>query len=205
MGRRLLVALALLVAVSAWADSVELLRGLEEGRIWAQFWGGGDTGVHGRIGPNAGGPDTVTIEPGTQFWAQTSGRQGQTSLGRSQVGLQGTGFAQVWIPTACTNFNLRAPTEDDVMFAYACPNDDMARLAGLPGLLGYPRPSVQLAVWAIANDPPLTRLKTYLRDQVSASAGELTQAQVMEGAVELLSRAGLEPEAFRMFAAGGRR
>ena len=145
------------------------------------------------------GPRGVDVSPGTQFWAQTSGRQGQTSLGRTQVDLSGQQYAQVWIPTACTNFNLRAPTEEHVMDAYPCPNADMARLCDVPALWGFSRPSIQLAVWAVANDPSPARLRGYLRDQARASEGTLTVAGIVDGAAALLGNAGLEPGKYAMF------
>ncbi|MDI9584806.1 MAG: hypothetical protein QM473_11345 [Acidobacteriota bacterium] len=196
--------LCILAAGMAWSapqlgPPVDLLEGLERGQIWAQFWGGGDTGVNGVVGRGETGPRGVDISPGTQFWAQTTGRQGQTSLGRTQVDLSSQRYARVWIPTACTNFNLLAPTEEHAMNAFPCPSEDMARLCALPELWGFPRPSIQLAVWAIANDPPPARLRGYLRDQVRASDNALTEGGIVSGAATLLANAGLDPVRFAMF------
>lgn len=188
------------------APPVELLAGLESGQIWAQFWGGGDTGVNGLIVRGEGGPEAVIIHPGTQFWAQLSGgrqqsggRQGQTSLGSSRSDLRGQRYAQVWIPTACTNINLRAPTEQDIMVPSPCPNPDMARLCATVLVSQAPRAAVQVAVWAVANDPPLARMGWYLRQQAAASEGQLSPQSILQSAAELLLAAGLEPANYRMF------
>lgn len=198
-----LIALLTMYAVAVHAQDlgppVDLLEGLETGAIWAQFWGGGETGVNGIIGRDVRGPREVTIAPGTQFWAQTPGRQGMTTLGGGGVGLGGRQFMQVWIPTACTNINLRAPTEDDIMFPSPSPNPDMTRLTRSLALDMPPQPIVQVAVWAIANDPPPSRLLGYLRREARASQGALTVDGIMHGAAQLLERAGLDPAAYRMF------
>jgi len=183
------------------APAVELVHGLQTGQVWAQFWGGGDMGVNGLIGRGDDGPGEVIIRPGTQFWAQTGGRQGQTSLGRSSVNLSGQNYRQVWIPTACTNINLRAPTQSDVMVASPCPNEDMERLSRSLVFSDAPRPMVQVAVWAVANDPRPTdmRLKRYITQQARRSRGALTPPDIIDGAAALLLDARLSPESYRMF------
>ena len=178
---------------------VDLLDGLDSGQVWAQFWGGGDTGVNGVIGRGEGGPSGVSIRPSTQFWAQTGGRQGQTSLGRTSVNLSSNTFAQVWIPTACTNINRPAPTEEDVMEPFPCPNMDMETLCSLSELPDAPRPAVQVAVWAIANNPTYTRVRRYVREAARDSEGRLSVDSIMTGAARLLEATGLEPSEFRMY------
>ena len=96
--RGVIIGLFIVSSAGGWAQGlapeVELMAGLQSGQIWAQFWGGGDTGVNGLIGRSADGPSGVVISPGTQFWAQTSGSQGQTSLGTSRVSLGSGGSGQ---------------------------------------------------------------------------------------------------------------
>jgi len=197
------VVLSVVVILPAGAEvlgpPVELISGLESGRIWAQFWGAGDTGVSGIVGRGEGGPSGVTIAPGTQFWAQTSGRQGQSSLGSSNVNLSNRSYMQVWVPTACTNIGRPEPTADDVMVPSPCPNEDMARLSRSLVLQGAEQPMVQVAVWAVANDPPARALRGYLREMVNQSDGALTADDIMQGAADLVLRAGLEPSDYRMF------
>jgi hypothetical protein len=204
MGFRIGLVLVLVAVVTlTWADTltppVELLEGLRTGQIQAEFRGGGDTGVWGYIQRGETGPSGVTIAPGTQFWAQAGGRQGQAGIGGGGGGLTDSRYAQIWIPTACTNFNLRAPTEDDVMVASASPSPDMTRLCAVTALARPPQAMVQVAVWAVANDPPRQRLSSYLRGQAAASEGALTVQAILEGAAQLLVTAGLDPADYRLF------
>jgi hypothetical protein len=203
MPRFLLVVVLLAAPCTLWARAelgppVELLDGLARGLIRATFQGAGDTGVVGTIERDEGGPGSVTIAPGTQFWAQTAGRQGQAAVGTTRASLSQP-FAQVWVPTACTNIGRPAPTERDVMIAYACPDADMERLCRSVVLASEPRASIQVAVWAIANDPPYGQLRGYLAEQSELSGGALTPEGIMEGAARLLQRAGRDPADFRMF------
>lgn len=188
-----------LVAAEPVAPPVELIEGLQSGQIWAQFWGAGDTGVSGVVGRAEGGPGGVTVAPGTQFWAQASGRQGQTSLGSSRIDLGSSAYAQIWIPTACTNIGRPAPTAEDIMVPSPCPSRDMARLSRSLVLEGIHRPMVQVAVWAVANDPPARALRRYLAEQVKLAEGSLTADDIMYGAADLLRISGLDPAAYRMF------
>ena len=195
----LLLAGCMMAHAEALAPPVDLLEGLEEGQIWAQFWGGGDTGVNGVVSRGEGGPRGVRVSPGTQFWAQTGGRQGQTTLGSVNIDLSGQRYAQVWIPTACTNINRKAPTEKDIMYAYPCPDKDMERLSRSLTLHKPAQPIIQIAVWAVANDPPARQLGGYLRRQVRLLEGALTTQDIMTGAARLLEAAGLDPAGYRMF------
>jgi len=194
-----------LIAATAgvWADTltppVELLEGLRSGQIKAEFRGAGDSGVTGIITRGEAGPSGVVVAPGTQFWAQGGGRQGLASISGSQADLSGERYAQVWVPTACTNFGLRAPSDKDVMVPSPAPSADMARLCRAATLAQPPRALVQVAVWAVANDLPLQRLATYLRGQAAASDGELTPRAILDGAANLLLAAGLDPAEYRMF------
>lgn len=205
MVRVLMMVTAAVLALSACAEvlapPVELVEGLRTGQIYAQFVGGGDLGVSGRIERGEGGPSSVYVAPGTQFWAQQPGFQGQSSLGSTSVNLAGRRFSQVWIPTACTNLNLAAPTEKEVMVAFPCPNPDMALLADSVPLGVAPRPAIQVAVWAIANDPPKGHsvLLAYVNGQSAASQGRFTPAGIFQSAAKLLADAGLAPERYRLF------
>jgi hypothetical protein len=203
MLRTVLIVLLLAVPCTLWAAAelgppVELLDGLERGLVRAAFWGAGDTGVMGAIERDEGGPSSVTIAPGTQFWAQTAGRQGQASVGTTRASLTGA-FAQVWVPTACTNLGRPAPTARDVMVPSPCPNADMERLCRTVVLGSEPRAAIQVAVWAVANDPPYWKLRGYLAEQSDLSDGALTPEGIMDGAARLLQRAGRDPGDFRMF------
>jgi len=186
------------------AATAELLEALDTGGIWAEFYGTGELGVDATIGRNPGGPSFVAIAPGTQFWAQAGGRQGQSTLGWVPVDLSTNAVAHLRIPTACTNINRRAPTPDDEMFATACPDDRMARLcAGVVTEQDH-IDVVQLAVWAVANNPSRRTLQRHEADMVDE---EITNPQAREAAFEkllastakLLQRADLDPGAFRMF------
>jgi hypothetical protein len=204
VNRPLVCWLVLMIGIAAAADTlgppVDLIQGLATHQIYAQFWGGGDLGVNGIIGRGQNGPAGVTVSPGTQFWAQLPGRQGQTGLGRTSLDLSTRRYAQVWIPTACTNINLQAPTETDVMLAAACPNQDMERLSSYLADNAAPRPSVQVAVWAVANDPPpmYPALSQYILAQAQLSEGKLTPLGIMTSAAGLMQAAGLMPTAYRL-------
>ena len=196
----LLVLLAATVAhCEVLAPPVELLAGLQSGAIQAEFRGAGDDGVTGVLTRDEGGPSGVLIAPGTQFWAQAGGSQGMSSTRGTRGDLTTTRYAQVWIPTACTNIGLRAPGENDVMVPSASPNPDLVALCHAAALADVPHAMIQVAVWAVANDPPRPRIAGYLRQQAADSDGTLTQGGIMEGAAQLILCAGLEPGAFRVF------
>ena len=202
MGLLVLVAmLASLGAAYAEADAVELVAGLESGELWAQFWGAGPTAVQGIVGRSAFGPGSATISPGTQFWGQYPGMQGMTTLRGQHIDLSGQRLAHVRIPVACTNLGLRTPTPGDTMVIAACPDRRMARLAAVIETRKPPQPAAQLAVWAIANDPPREVVGRYLYQTVNAPPPEaLVEMELLAGTTaNLLKEAGLQPSAFRMF------
>ncbi len=197
----LLVTICPSLGVAATAD---LLQALDEGTIWAEFYGTGDLGVDATIGRNPGGPKFVAIAPGTQFWAQRGGRQGQSTLGWVPVDLSKNAVVHLRIPTACTNISRRAPTPEDEMFPEACPDDRMARLCAVVIPEHDEINVAQLAVWAVANNPSrraLQRQEQYMVDEQITDPEARTAAfeKLLSSAAELLERADLKPSKFRMF------
>lgn len=189
------------LAAHAEQDSVDLLAAVESGQVWARFWGAGPSAVQGVVERSAYGPSSVTVSPGTQFWAQYRGTQGMTTLGSVRIDLSDRRVAQVQIPTACTNLGLRTPAPVDTMILASCPNRAMARLAAAIDRLGPPHPAAQLAVWAVANDPPRVALAPFLHEVIGPPRPEAASEldRLLSAAAMLLEEAGLEPAAFRMF------
>ncbi len=189
------------VSVAATAD---LLDALDEGTVWGEFYGTGELGVDATIGRNPGGPKFVSIAPGTQFWAQRGGRQGQSTLGWVPIDLSKNTVVHLRIPTACTNISRRAPTPEDEMFPEPCADDRMARLCTVVLPEHDEISVVQLAVWAIANNPSrrtLQRHERYMVDEQITQAAARTAAfeKLLSSAAKLLERADLKPAKFRMF------
>ncbi len=198
---------AILLAVlptSAWCRTADLIDALEDGTIWAEFRGTGDLGVDAVIGRHPGGPSHVVVAPGTQFWAQTGGRQGMSTIGWVPVNLSETAVARLTIPTACTNISRLAPEPRHQLYAVRCPDERMRLLCARVNIERDDPGAVQLAVWAIANDPPLRTLsrhwesiiETEITDDAMLAA---EQKRLLEEAWGLLLRADLAPEGFRMF------
>jgi hypothetical protein len=132
--RILFIALpALLVTAVCYAEPIDLIAGLNNGQLWAEFRGAGDRAVTGTIGRTGEGPLEVNIPAGTQFWAQAGGRQGQTTFGNRPIGLQEVKVAQVTLRTCCTNLGLPEATADDRMIPVPCPDVRLARLLSQPG------------------------------------------------------------------------
>jgi hypothetical protein len=217
---RMMVGVALLLGALGWGGvalpqngpaSVGLLEGLESGAIWAEFRGAGDSAVTGVIGRNTDAPLLVQIPPGTQFQAQAGGgrsgsggsgsRQGMAALGTTNVDLTRVASASVTLPTACTNLGLPEPTASDVMLARACPDDRMASVMTAAGNPQVSRPAVQVAAWAIANDPPLWALQPFLGTIVSDQDPEAPAKRqaIVQSAAGLLAEVGVDPAQFRMF------
>lgn len=192
------------VGAPTFAETADLLTALHEGSIWAEFHGTGELGVDATIGRNTGGPNFVAIPPGTQFWAQASGRQGQTTLGWVPIDLSRNAVASLRIPTACTNINRRAPTPDDQLFPEPCPDDRMARLCGVGDPARDDLNAIQLAVWAVANNPSLRTIGRHEDDLVPAEVTEpelrrRELQKLLDTAAALLEKADLRPTSFRMF------
>ena len=186
------------------AATVDLLQALDEGTIWAEFYGTGELGVDAVIGRNPGGPSFVTIAPGTQFWAQVPRRQGMTTLGWVPVNLSAQSVARLRIPTACTNINLRAPTADDEMVPTPPPNAQLARLCGVVSPAEDGIHAMQVAVWAVANNPPrhaIERQAIHMLDSEATddSARQALFDAILSDAAALLTRAGIDPKTYRMY------
>ena len=189
------------LATTCPAQAVDLLAALESGQVWAQFWGAGPTAVQGTVGRSPYGPQSVTVSPGTQFWGQRQGVQGMSTWGSVPIDLSEQRIAHVRIPAACTNIGLRTPTPADRMVPARCPDMRMARLATVIGKRKPSHPAAQLAVWAVANNPPRGAIDQYLHDTVSAQqpGATMKREKLVSTAVSLLREAGLSPSQFRMF------
>jgi hypothetical protein len=206
---------------AATPGHVELLAGLEAGLLQAEFRGNGDSSVVGRIRAAAGGPTGVTIQPGTQFWAQLGGGQGQLGQGNrglSQLGgRQGLGalgqtdlkltpgrLAQITLPAACTNLGLPAPTRHDIMIASRPPDARVAALAARYGEPGISHAACQVAIWAITDNPSRKAINFYLAREVRAAARSTSEAEVssdsiLASAAELLRGTLVQPETLALF------
>ena len=211
MTRAFCLVLTLLVAVSLsaplWAEgeqmavAVNLLEGLRDGRLIAEFHGAGGSSVSGILGNREPGPVMVQIPSGTQFQAQLPGRQGMSTLGSLKVPLQPGQLASVNIPTACTALGLPEPTAEDVMIPRPCPDARLARLAAALDARPVPQAAAQVAVWALSDNPPLMLVQPYLNDQAPGFdlAAYAARRELVQQAAALLGAAGLEPRQFRMF------
>ncbi len=204
-GRRTLVCVVvglMAMGVAVAGEPMELLAALREGKVQATFYGNGDESVRGRIRATGNQPDQVYVEPGTQFWAQQEGMQGMTTLGFVPIDLRGRRYVYVAIPTACTNYDLPAPGRWDRMAPHPCPSPTMALLSTTVDRLQTPRGVVQLAVWAIANNPTWEQVVGYAQGRASGDTDEelAANAVTMRGlAAQLLTQSGVAPGAYRMF------
>jgi len=199
MSTRILLAAALLLLASlCLAEPVDLIAGLNSGQLWAEFRGAGDRTVTGTVGRTGDAPLDVSIPAGTQFWAQAGGRQGQSTFGNRQIGLNDVKVAQVSLHTCCTNLGLPEAGPADVMVPVACPDTRLARLLGLPGIEGQPHMAVQAAVWAVANDSRRAEVWRALRQEPAVGSATFANEMVTLGA-DLMRQAGLTPESFRLF------
>ncbi|HJN17712.1 MAG TPA: hypothetical protein QGH10_19595, partial [Armatimonadota bacterium] len=180
IGLTVLLAVGLLASQApAQLGGMDLVQALELGLVDAEFRGNGGQSVIGEIWGTPGGPRTLTIAPGTQFWAQLGGIggnqrggiggnnrgggvQGMGALGGGTINLGQNLQARVEIATACTNIGMREPGRRDVMVATRCPDDRVAKVAALATGPDVSHPVYQLAVWAIANDPPREMVDKYV-------------------------------------------
>ncbi|MFW6155930.1 MAG: hypothetical protein ACOC7J_01315 [Armatimonadota bacterium] len=199
---------ALMVLAGAPAEAqqepapMDLLDALGTGKIDATFYGNGDESVRARVRRSAFGPEKVVVSPGTQFWAQRDDVQGMTTLGWVPIDLARTHIAYVTIPTACTNYDLPAPTRQDRMNPVCCPEPRVAALAEQVGRSHPPHPVAQIAVWAIANNPQWDDVAGLVEADVEADNPE-QRAETAENyrlrAADLMREAGVNPKSFRMF------
>lgn len=179
-----------------------LMDALATGQVEAVFYGNGDQSVRGRIRRSPFGPKQIIIEPGTQFWAQQEGLQGMTTVGWVPIDLSRRAVAYVDIPTACTNYDLPAPTRQDRMIPVPPPAPEMAVLAEHIARVNPPRTVAQLAVWAIANNPRWETVVGYVERQVLAadeSERDRLAALYRRQAAQLLWECGINPVRFAMF------
>jgi len=214
----LLTALAVSATPAAWGQlgSMDLLSALESGHVRGAFFGNGESSVRAYLERDEFGPGEVTVEPGTQFFAQFGGggggrgrTQGMGALGQTNIDFSDRSFASVDIPTVCTDIGLPAPTVADAMIPTAPPDVWMAQLLALPALTEAPHGAFQIAAWAIANNPPGPAVQGLAAQWVrQAAQGELTAEETRTRVSELfiqaqalLRLAGCEPAAFRLFQA----
>jgi len=160
--------------------------------------GQGSSGQLGGFGQSGSG------QRGQGGLGQLGGRQGMGALGQPSIGLSRAGYAQFVVPTACTNLGLPSPTRRDIMVPIACPDPRIAGIAALHGQLGVEPTAVQIAVWALANDPPRGAVDTYLEKAAKAARADhpdvtVTAASLLASAAALLQRVGLSPQGFRLF------
>ncbi|MFW5868573.1 MAG: hypothetical protein ACOCX2_12190, partial [Armatimonadota bacterium] len=106
------------------------------------------------------------------------------------------------IPTACTNYDLPAPTSRDRMNPVCCPEPRMAALAEQVGRAHPPQTVAQIAVWAIANNPPWDEIAGLVEADVEAETPEelteTAEAYRLQAA-DLVRSAGVNPGNYRMF------
>lgn len=202
----LILGLTLIVMQPARAQlgRVDLLAALDLDLVRGEFRGNGDSSVLGQLWRTPHGPQQVTVDPGTQFWSQLGGRQGMGALGQTTIDFGNRRYAQVSIPTACTNLGLPAPTRKDIMIPSPCPDPRVARIASMAGSEEVKPAAVQVAIWAVANDPDSRPIQSYLKKVVKAQKradpeAEVTAESILTEAATLLRRAEVSPEAFRMF------
>jgi len=198
--------LAIMAARPATAQlgRVELLSALDLDLVRAEFRGNGEDSVIGQLWRAPNGPQQLTVDPGTQFWAQLGGRQGMGTLGQTSIDFGNGRYAQVRIPTACTNLGLPAPSRRDIMIPSPCPDPRVARIASMAGGEKVSAAAVQVAIWAIANDPPSRSVASYLKRVVKAQEKENPETEVSGGSIlaeaaTLLRRAEVSPEAYQLF------
>ncbi len=183
---------------------MDLLTALDLDLVRAEFRGNGESSVVGQLWRGPNGPQQLTVDPGTQFWAQLGGRQGMGTLGQNTIDFGGGRMAQVSIPTACTNIGLPAPTRRDIMVPSACPDPRVARIASMAGTEAVAPAAAQVAIWAVANDPPRRPIESYLKKAVKALKKadpdtEATTESILAEAATLLRRAEVSPDAFQLF------
>jgi hypothetical protein len=199
----MLLACAVGMAATDAARPMDLLTALDTGQVRAEFRGAGDSTVTGVIERLDSGPTSLEIQPGTQFWAQRSGTQGQSTIGSVPVDLNEQRLAYVSFSTVCTNIGRPAPTPDDVMLPVASPDERMVALLGLPGIRERPHDAVQAAAWALASNPRYYEVRTILATKAGSDVAPTIRGAYAERmialAADLVRAAGLEPTQFRLF------
>ena len=181
---------------------MDLLDAMATGQVDATFYGNGDQSVIGHIRRGSFGPQVVQVAPGTQFQGQQPGVQGMGTLGSTEIDLSRRRFAQVQIPTACTDYDLPAPTRAHRMIP-GPPLD--GRMVALSETVAYVRPSrevAQIAVWAIANNPEWSEIEEWAQER-ARTGDEERRAEIAatyrQQAAQLVYAAGMNPLAYQMF------
>jgi hypothetical protein len=227
----LMVLSVAVLAVHSAAQRTDIFTALREGTVRAEFRGNGDSSVLGTIERLPGGPTEVVIPAGATFrvaqfggmgpggfeygggLGQTPGRFGQygqfggggrqgmmgsrSTMGR--LGLSNT--VRLTLSALCMDYNKPAPTPNDVMVILPPTNAVLGRLAQVLDTHQPAHPAAQLAVWAVANDPPPAVAQRYLLEIIPGAGTVLAsqRREIMNLAQSLLSAAGLQPTSFRMF------
>lgn len=201
--RWFLILLVLTLAATAAAQNqpLDLMQGLRTGQLWAQFRGAGDRSVSGVVGNNQPFGQRVSIPSGQQFYAQRPGLQGMMGLGSLQFDLGPQEARPVMLAAVCTALNLPSPTPEDIMIPVPCPDARLASVASVLDRRPVPQPVVQLAAWAISNNPPLFAIEGYLAETVPGTDyfAALQRREIVVQAADLLAEAGVAPAAFQMF------
>lgn len=199
-------ALAMLAAPPADAqrrgEPMELLEAMATGRIQAEFYGNGDQSVRGRISRGSAGPQIVQFDAGTQFQPTTPGRQGMGTLGSIEVDLSRQRIAWVEIPTACTDYDLPAPTRMDRMIPGPPLNREMVEVSDTIAYLRPDRPVAQIAVWAVANDPGWAEIVEWALERSGSDDTEQAAAiaeRYRQQAAYVIWEAGINPARYQMF------
>jgi hypothetical protein len=199
----MLLACAVCLAATDPAQPMDLLTAVDTGQVRAEFRGAGDSAVTGVVERLATGPTSLEIQPGTQFWAQAGGRQGQSTVGSVPIDLNEQRLAYVSFSTVCTNIGRPAPTPDDIMLPVASPDERMVALLSLSGIQARPHDAVQAAAWAVASNPRYYEVRAILASKAGSDAtatarGAYAEQMIALGA-DLARAAGLEPSQFRLF------
>ena len=176
---------------------------LEPGtQFWAQLGGFGQGGF-GQGGFGQGGRRQGGFNQGG-FNQQGGGIQGMGALEGGTIDM-GEAVVQVTLPTACTNIGLRAPQRGDILIATRCPDQRVARVAALAKEPGVAYPTVQVAVWAVANNAPREAIELYVEKLAKAERKKNPEAEVVTAetllghAQALLRKAKVDAAGFAMF------
>jgi len=181
---------------------------LEPGtQFWAQLGGFGQGGFgqggFGQGGRRQGGFNQGGLNQGG-FNQQGGGIQGMGALEGGTIDM-GEAVVQVTLPTACTNIGLRAPQRGDILIATRCPDQRVARVAALAKEPGVAYPTVQVAVWAVANNAPREAIELYVEKLAKAErkknpeAEMVTTETLLGQAQALLRKAKVDAAGFAMF------
>ncbi len=195
------IAVACFAQTTSPTNTIDLFSGIKSGVLQAEFRGAGDNLVTGTIRSSNPQLSQMYIPGGTQFQGQQPGRQGMNSVQPQRYGLNSSGETKITIRTACTDIGLPAPTVADVMVPMPCPDQRIARLASVVEARSAAPEAVQIAVWAIANNPPPAALRPYLERSAPGvpAIAEPKRRELMNTVASLLRDAGVDPAGIAMF------